>query len=64
MGRPTNFNSPGAQIDQTFKDISSTVTPETLTAAIGIMLLIAIVGSAVPAWFIANIKPAEVLRSE
>lgn len=64
MGRPANFNSPGAQIDQTFKDISGTVTPETLTAAIGIMLLIAIVGSAVPAWFIANIKPAEVLRSE
>ena len=64
MGRPTNFNNPGAQINQTFKDISSTLTPEALTAAIGIMLLIAIVGSAVPAWFIANIKPAEVLRSE
>ncbi len=55
---------PGAQAQQTIKDISATVTPATFAIAVGMTLLIAIIGSAIPAWFIANIKPAEVLRSE
>lgn len=58
------MGGPGAQAQATVQDISATVTPGTFGAAIGIMLLIAAIGSAVPAWFIANIKPAEVLRSE
>lgn len=48
----------------TIGEISSTVTPETFAWAIGITFLIALLGSAVPAWAITNIKPAEVLRSE
>lgn len=62
--RPGGFGNPRSQITQTFNDINSTVTPQAFASALGIMLLIAIIGSAVPAWIIANIKPAEVLRSE
>lgn len=52
------------QLAQTVGDISSNASPQTFIAAVGIMLLIAILGSALPAWIIATIKPAEVLRSE
>jgi putative ABC transport system permease protein len=52
------------QIDQSIKDVSTTVTPLTFASAAGITLLIAIIGSAVPAWLIARIRPAEVLRTE
>lgn len=46
------------------KAITGSVTPATLASGIGLTLLIAIVGSAIPAWFIARIRPAEVLRTE
>ena len=62
--RAGGMGGPGAQVSQTIGDISSTMTPATFFAAIGITLLIAVLGSALPAWIIANIKPAEVLRSE
>lgn len=52
------------QLRQTIGDITSNASPATFGAAIGIMFLIAIIGSALPAWAIAHIKPAEVLRSE
>jgi putative ABC transport system permease protein len=44
--------------------ITSSVNPATIGYGIGLTLLIAIVGSALPAWLIARIRPAEVLRSE
>jgi putative ABC transport system permease protein len=44
--------------------VTSSVTPATIAGGIGLTLLIAIVGSAIPAWFIARIRPAEVLRTE
>lgn len=46
------------------RKVSSTLTPATFVSSIGVILLIAIVGSAVPAWVIARVKPAEVLRTE
>jgi putative ABC transport system permease protein len=52
------------QIGSNFTQVTSSLTPEIFASAIGITLLIAIVGSAVPAWFIARVRPAEVLRSE
>ncbi|MFZ2125805.1 MAG: FtsX-like permease family protein [Candidatus Saccharimonadales bacterium] len=52
------------QIGSNFTQVTSSITPEIFASAIGITLLIAIVGSAVPAWFIARVRPAEVLRSE
>jgi len=52
------------RISSNFSQVTSSVTPAVFASAIGITLLIAIIGSAVPAWFIARISPAEVLRTE
>jgi putative ABC transport system permease protein len=46
------------------KNITSTLTPAAFAGSAGIILLIAIVGSAVPAWTISRVRPAEVLRTE
>lgn len=54
----------GGQLNNNLHNVTSTLTPETFAASIGIVLLIAIVGSAVPAWAIARVRPAEVLRTE
>jgi putative ABC transport system permease protein len=54
------FNQAGASLRQ----VSSTLTPQVFGLSIGITLLIAIIGSAVPAWLIARVRPAEVLRTE
>lgn len=52
------------QIGTNFTKVTSSITPTVFVSAIGITLLIAIIGSAVPAWFIARVRPAEVLRTE
>ena len=52
------------QLGTNLTQITSSITPEVFASAIGITLLIAIVGSATPAWFISRIRPAEVLRTE
>src|SRR3989338_1910464 len=44
--------------------ITATLSPAVFAGAIGITFLIAIIGSAIPAWLIARVRPAEVLRSE
>ncbi len=60
-----NFASrAGGQIGANVRTVTSTVTPQVFASAIGITLLIAIVGSALPAWLIAKVRPAEVLRTE
>jgi len=52
------------RIGSNFTQVTSSITPQVFIIAIGITLVIAVIGSAVPAWFIARIRPAEVLRSE
>ena len=52
------------RISANLTQVTSSITPEIFASAVGITLLIAIIGSAVPAWFIARIRPAEVLRTE
>ncbi len=64
MRRFMGAEGPVGQAQQTISNISTTVTPQVFAIAVGTILLIAILGSAIPAWFIANIKPASVLRSE
>ena len=63
-----NFGARFAQINGTarrgIQAVTSSVTPTTIATGAGLTLLIAILGSAIPAWFIARIRPAEVLRSE
>lgn len=45
-----------------FTQVTSSITPQAFIIAICITLFIAIVGSAVPAWLIARVRPSEVLR--
>jgi len=52
------------QIRNNFSNVTSVLRPDMFVAAVGITLLISLVGSAVPAWFIARVRPAEVLRTE
>lgn len=54
----------GNQINTNVRQVTSTLSPQTFAIGIGIILLIAVVGSAIPAWFISRIRPAEVLRTE
>jgi len=64
-GGPAGFMRQGfGQIGTNITQVTSSVTPVIFASAIGITLLIAIIGSAVPAWFIARVRPSEVLRSE
>jgi putative ABC transport system permease protein len=60
----TAFRGGLGQIGANLTQITTSLTPQTFLIAGGLTLLIAIVGSAVPAWFIARIRPAEVLRTE
>ncbi|MBL8121819.1 ABC transporter permease [Candidatus Saccharibacteria bacterium] len=49
---------------QTLQNISASVGGSTLALGAGLAMLIAILGSAVPAYIISTIKPAEAMRSE
>jgi putative ABC transport system permease protein len=53
-----------SRINTNLTQVTASLTPTIFASAVGITLLIAIIGSAVPAWFIARIRPAEVLRAE
>ncbi|NTW62364.1 FtsX-like permease family protein [Candidatus Saccharibacteria bacterium] len=64
-GGPGGFMSRGlGQINSNVNQVAASLTPQIFASAVGITLLIAIVGSAAPAWLIARVSPAEVLRSE
>ena len=52
------------QINANISQVTASLTPQVFMSAIAITLIIATIGSAVPAWFISKIRPAEVLRSE
>jgi len=64
MIRDGGLRGIGNQLGTNLKDVTSTLTPGSIAASVGIILLIAIIGSAVPAWTIARVRPAEVLRTE
>lgn len=53
-----------SQLKTNAKNITASLTPQAVVSSVGIVLLIAIIGSAIPAWAIARIRPAEVLRTE
>lgn len=62
---PRIIGGPGfSQINRNVQNVTSTITPDVFAIAIGCMLLIATIGSAIPAWLIARVRPAEVLRGE
>jgi putative ABC transport system permease protein len=62
--RMISFEGAGSQLKTNLTSVTSTLTPQTFAISSGIILLIAVVGSAIPAWAIARVRPAEVLRTE
>jgi len=70
-GRPGGMGGPGgafrgasAQLNTNLTQVTASLTPQIFASAVGITLLIALLGSAIPAWLTARIRPAEVLRTE
>lgn len=64
-GRPEGFVGRGVrQIKSNVTQVSATLTPSIIASALGVTLLIALIGTAIPAWITARIRPAEVLRTE
>lgn len=61
-GFPGPVGQFGGTAQRGLQAITSSVTPATIASGIGLTFVIAIIGSALPAWFIARIRPAEVLR--
>jgi putative ABC transport system permease protein len=59
-GGPRGFGRVSQQLTQ----VTASATPAVFLGGIGIVLLIAIIGSTVPAWLIARVRPAEVLRTD
>lgn len=53
-----------SQLNTNLTQVTATLTPQILIGAISITLLIALLGSAIPAWLTARVRPAEVLRTE
>jgi len=58
------FSQGAAQLNTNLTQVTASLTPQIFTLAVGITLLIALLGSAIPAWLTARIRPAEVLRTE
>lgn len=54
----------GPEIGASLQSISSTVSPQVFATGLALTILIAIVGSAVPAWSIARVRPSEILRND
>lgn len=63
-GFSRGFRNARVQLSTNIQAVKSTLTPETFATSVGIILLIAIIGSSIPAFAIARVRPAEVLRTE
>lgn len=75
QGGPGGMGAPGGgfggaaragatQLNTNLTQVKASLTPQIFLAAIGITLLIALLGSAIPAWLTSRVRPAEVLRTE
>ena len=53
-----------AQLTTNLTQVTASLTPKIFMSAIGITLLIALLGSAISAWLTSRVRPAEVLRTE
>ncbi|MDB5180167.1 MAG: transporter permease [Candidatus Saccharibacteria bacterium] len=53
-----------SQLGTNVTQVTASLTPQIFLSAIGITLLIALLGSAIPAWLTSRVRPAEVLRTE
>lgn len=58
------FRGGAAQLNRNVTQVTASLTPQIFLSAIGITVLIALLGSAIPAWLTSRVRPAEVLRTE
>ncbi|HEY8992581.1 MAG TPA: FtsX-like permease family protein [Candidatus Microsaccharimonas sp.] len=58
------FRGGAAQLGTNLTQVKASLTPQIFLSAIGITVLIALLGSAIPAWLTSRVRPAEVLRTE
>ncbi len=63
-GAGGGFGRGFSQLRTNFSNITASLTPQIFLSAVGITLGVAILGSLLPAWLIARVRPAEVLRTE
>lgn len=61
---PGAFRGGFQQIQNNATQVTASLTPEIIGIALGLTVLISLIGTAIPAWFTARIRPAEVLRTE
>ncbi len=52
------------QIQNNATQVTASLTSEIIVLSLGVTLLISLIGTAIPAWFTARVRPAEVLRTE
>ncbi len=70
MGAPSTSQGPGLvrggfeQLQRNATQVSATLTPSIILLSLGVAVLIALIGTAIPAWLTARVRPAEVLRTE
>lgn len=65
MGRPgAGTRGMGMEVGRSLQTIQTSVGLDTLAYGVGAAFIIAVVGSAVPAYFISRIRPSEVMRAE
>ncbi|MGV9001896.1 MAG: ABC transporter permease [Candidatus Saccharimonadaceae bacterium] len=62
--RPSGFSGGFGQLQNNATQVTASLTPEIIAAALGVTIFISLIGTAIPAWFTARIRPAEVLRTE
>lgn len=63
-GGPGGFGGGFEQLQANATQVTASLTPEIIGTALGVTLIISIIGTALPAWFTARVRPAEVLRTE
>lgn len=52
------------QIRNNATQVTASLTPDIIAIALGVTVFISLIGTAIPAWFTARVRPAEVLRTE
>jgi putative ABC transport system permease protein len=64
-GRVARFAIGGFRAAQSaIRDVQATLDWHVVLYGVGAAMLVAIIGSALPAWMIGRVRPAEVLRGE
>jgi putative ABC transport system permease protein len=64
QGGPGGFEGGFRQLQTNATQVTASLTPDIIALALGVTVFISLIGTAIPAWFTARVRPAEVLRTE